>query len=60
MDLTNQNMAQASGLFIPNPPPAVSHTVGGVPLLARVHLTLGAWRWHLNPALDEDSVHGNP
>ena len=59
MQLTEQNVVQASVLFMPNPPPDVSQTVGGVPLLARVYLKLGAWRWHLNPALDEDSVRGN-
>ncbi|KAG0576661.1 hypothetical protein KC19_5G097200 [Ceratodon purpureus] len=58
-DLTEQNIVQASTvMFMPNQPPDVSQTVGGVPLLARVHLKLGAWRWHLNPALDEDSVRG--
>lgn len=61
MDLTEQNIVQASAvMFMPNQPPDVSQTVGGVPLLARVHLKLGAWRWHLNPALDDDSVRGNP
>jgi hypothetical protein len=60
VDLTEQNVVQASAvIFMPNQPPDVSQTVGGVPLLARVHLKLGAWRWHLNPALDEDSVRGN-
>jgi hypothetical protein len=59
VDLTEQNVAQASVLFMPNPPPDVCQTIGGVPLLARVHLKLGAWCWHLNPALDEDSVRGN-
>jgi len=60
VDLTEQNIVQASAvMFMPNQPPDVSQTVGGVPLLARVHLKLGAWRWHLNPALDDDSVRGN-
>lgn len=59
VDLTEQNIVQASAvMFMPNQPPDLSQTVGGVPLLARVHLKLGAWRWHLNPALDEDSVRG--
>lgn len=60
VNLTEQNIVQASAvMFMPNQPPDVSQTVGGVSLLARVHLKLGGWRWHLNPALEEDSVRGN-
>ncbi|XP_024379368.1 serine/threonine-protein kinase TOR [Physcomitrium patens] len=57
-DLTEQNVAEVSGLFMPNASSDVSSTVGGVPLLARVHLKLGAWRWHLNPSLDDETVRG--
>lgn len=49
-------MAQANSvMFMPNQPPDVGQTI---PLLARVHLKLGAWRWHLNE-LDDESVRGN-
>lgn len=32
---------------------------GGVPLLARVYLTLGTWKRALSPGLDDDSIQGN-
>ena len=53
-DLTEQ--AANGELFMPL---EVSQTPGAIPLLARVHLKLGAWRYHLNPSLDEDSVKGS-
>jgi hypothetical protein len=52
-DLTEQ---PANGVFMPL---EVSQTPGAIPLLARVHLKLGAWRYHLNPLLDDDSVKGS-
>lgn len=55
-DLTEQ---AANGVFMPNQSLEVSQTPGAIPLLARVHLKLGAWRYHLNPSLDEDSVKGS-
>jgi FKBP12-rapamycin complex-associated protein len=30
----------------------------GVPLIARVYLTLGSWKRALSPALDDDSIQG--
>lgn len=30
----------------------------GVPLIARVYLTLGTWKKTLSPALDDDSIQG--
>ena len=30
----------------------------GVPLIARVYLTLGSWKKALSPALDDDSIQG--
>lgn len=30
-----------------------------VPLLARVYLKLGTWKWELAPALDDESIQGN-
>lgn len=59
VDLTEKNIVQSSAvMFMPNQPPDVSPTVGGVPLLARIQLKLSAWRWHLSPGLDDDSVRG--
>ena len=57
-DIANDLTEQATNgeLFMPL---EVSQTPGAIPLLARVHLKLGAWRYHLNPSLDEDSVKGS-
>ena len=57
-DIANDLTEQAANgeLFMPL---EVSQTPGAIPLLARVHLKLGAWRYHLNPSLDEDSVKGS-
>lgn len=30
----------------------------GVPLVARVYLRLGTWKWALSPGLDDDSIQG--
>lgn len=30
----------------------------GVPLIARVYLTLGTWKRALSPGLDDDSIQG--
>jgi serine/threonine-protein kinase mTOR len=30
----------------------------GVPLIARVYLTLGTWKRALSPVLDDDSIQG--
>lgn len=30
----------------------------GVPLIARVYLTLGSWKRALSPALDDESIQG--
>jgi FKBP12-rapamycin complex-associated protein len=32
--------------------------VGGVPLLARIYLKLGTWRWTLSSTLDDDAISG--
>jgi hypothetical protein len=57
-DIANDLTEQATNgvLFMPL---EVSQTPGAIPLLARVHLKLGAWRYHLNPLLDDDSVKGS-
>lgn len=59
-DIANDLTEQATNgvLFMPNQSLEVSQTPGAIPLLARVHLKLGAWRYHLNPSLDDDSVKG--
>lgn len=30
-----------------------------VPLIARIYLKLGTWKWALSSGLDEDSIQGN-
>lgn len=32
--------------------------VGGVPILARIYLKLGTWRWTLSASLDDDAISG--
>lgn len=60
-DIANDLTEQAANgvFFMPNQSLEGSQTPGAIPLLARVHLKLGAWRYHLNPSLDEDSVKGS-
>jgi FKBP12-rapamycin complex-associated protein len=45
-------------MFLQNQASESVEMSSSVPLLARVHLKLGAWRWHLNSSLDEESVRG--
>lgn len=33
-----------------------SGTSSAVPLMARIHLKLGAWKWRMNSNLDEESM----
>lgn len=30
----------------------------GAPLVARIYLRLGTWKWALSPGLDDDSIQG--
>lgn len=35
-------------------------TNSSAPLIARVYLILGTWKWALSPGLDEDPIQGDP
>lgn len=59
-ELAEKNPVAPNGvMFLQNRSSESVEMSSSVPLLARVHLKLGAWRWHLNPSLDEESVRGN-
>jgi hypothetical protein len=59
-ELEEKNPVAPNGvMFLQNQASESLEMSSSVPLLARVHLKLGAWRWHLNPSLDEESVRGN-
>ncbi|KAL2621813.1 hypothetical protein R1flu_002018 [Riccia fluitans] len=47
----------SGSMIFSNPAASLSGATGStIPLLARVHLKLGDWRWHLNPNLNETSI----
>jgi hypothetical protein len=59
-ELAEKNPVAPNGvMFLQNQASESVEMSSSVPLLARVHLKLGAWRWHLNSSLDEESVRGN-
>jgi hypothetical protein len=59
-ELAERNPVAPNGvMFLQNQASESVEMSSSVPLLARVHLKLGAWRWHLNSSLDEESIRGN-
>jgi hypothetical protein len=58
-ELAERNPVAPNGvMFLQNQASESVEMSSSVPLLARVHLKLGAWRWHLNSSLDEESIRG--
>lgn len=52
VEVSQPHMAEA--MHYASLPP--SGTSSGVPLMARIHLKLGAWQWSMNSNLDEESM----
>ncbi|CAM6130085.1 unnamed protein product [Calypogeia fissa] len=52
MEASQPHMAEAMHFANISP----SGTSSAVPLMARIHLKLGAWKWRMNPSLDEESL----
>ncbi|BBN14806.1 serine/threonine-protein kinase mTOR [Marchantia polymorpha subsp. ruderalis] len=57
MAYTNTPTSVNGAVIYPVSSGAVSGATGSaIPLLARVHLKLGTWRWNLNPTLNDSSI----